>query len=85
MDSKVLFSFHMGQAFFDVHLCAVEPFGSELPTWFGMVTYFKDDTHLTAIFQDNVVSRYQNVFVLYFIWTKDDGGGVDILSYHWQL
>ena len=32
-----------------------------------MVTYFKDDTHLTAIFQDNVVSRYQNVFVLYFI------------------
>jgi len=37
------------------------------------------DTHLTAIFQDNPGN--QNISVLYFIGTKDDGDGGDNWSY----
>jgi len=35
------------------------------------------DTRFTAIFQDNWVSRYQNVSILGFIGAKDEGGGGD--------
>jgi len=32
-----------------------------------------DDCRLTAVFQDNLVSQYQNIFILVFIGAKDDG------------
>ena len=34
-----------------------------------------NDTHLTAIFHDNQVGRYQNVSILDSTGAKDDGGG----------
>jgi len=34
-------------------------------------------THLTTICHNNPVSRHQNVSILDFIATKDDGGGGD--------
>jgi len=33
------------------------------------------------LFQDNLVSRYQNVFILYFTGTQDNGGDGDNWSY----
>jgi len=36
-----------------------------------------DNAHLMATFQDNLVSRYQNVSILDFIGAKDDGGDGD--------
>jgi len=40
-----------------------------------------DDTRLMAIFQDNLVSRYQKVSILDFIGNKDDRDGDDNWSY----
>ena len=49
----------------------------------GMLDWFKDDNDawLMAVFQDNPVSRYQNVSILDFIGAKDEGGGGDNWSY----
>jgi len=38
-------------------------------------------THLTAIFQYNQISQYQNVSILDFTGAKDDGGGGDNCRY----
>jgi len=42
-------------------------------------------THLTAIFQYNQISQYQNVSILDFTGAKDDGGGGDNCSSNIQL
>jgi len=53
-----------------------------LASWSPTLSPVDDNnTHLTATFQDNRVTWYQNVSILDFIGAKDDGGGGDNWSY----